>query len=270
MLEKLSLKGKTVVITGGGSGLGLAMVRALARAGADICIAGRRTGPIQDAAQEAQDLGRRSLAVPTDVSDSAQVDSLVATAIDHFGRIDVLINNAGAANSENLRKPIWDITDDEWHWLMDVNLTGAFYCSRAVSRPMVDQGKGKIVNVASGFALRGGRDIYMYCCSKGGMLQLTRVLSFNLARSGVTANTIVPGFIPTGILADDDPSTTPRSGVFLPIGKLGSPEDMGPIAVFLASDASDYMTGEMIVADGGGLAGGIAPTGHAPVHALEP
>ena len=135
---------------------------------------------------------------------------------------------------------------------------------------MVDQGKGKIVNVASGFALRGGRDIYMYCCSKGGMLQLTRVLSFNLARSGVTANTIVPGFIPTGILADDDPSTTPRSGVFLPIGKLGSPEDMGPIAVFLASDASDYMTGEMIVADGGGLAGGIAPTGHAPVHALEP
>ena len=270
MLEKLSLEGKTVIITGGGTGLGLAMVRALARAGADLCIAGRRPEPIQAAAQEVQELGRRAVSVPTDVSDSAQVDGLVASALDHFGRIDVLINNAGAANSENLRKPIWDITDDDWRWLMDVNLTGAFYCSRAVSRPMVDQGKGKIINVASGFALRGGRDIYMYCCSKGGMLQLTRVLSFNLARSGVTANTIVPGFIPTDILADDDPSITPRSGVFLPIGKLGSPEDMGPIAVFLASDASDYMTGEMIVADGGGLAGGIAPTGHAPVQALEP
>lgn len=270
MLEKLSLEGKSVIITGGGTGLGLAMVRALARAGADLCIAGRRPEPIQAASQEVQELGRRAIAVPTNVSDSAQVDSLVAAALDHFGRIDVLINNAGAANSENVRKPIWDITDDDWRWLIDVNLTGAFYCARAVSRPMVDQGKGKIINVASGFALRGGRDIYMYCCSKGGMLQLTRVLSFNLARSGVTANTIVPGFIPTDILADDDPSMTPRSGVFLPIGKLGTPEDMGPIAVFLASDASDYMTGEMIVADGGGLAGGIAPTGHAPVQALEP
>ena len=135
---------------------------------------------------------------------------------------------------------------------------------------MVDQGRGKIVNVASGFALRGGRDIYMYCCSKGGMLQLTRALSFNLARSGVTANTIVPGFIPTDIFAGDERGMTPRSGEFLPIGKLGAPEDMGPIAVFLASDASDYMTGEMIVADGGGLAGGIAPTGHAPIQAMEP
>ena len=270
MLENLSLEGKSIIITGGGTGLGLAMVRALARAGADLCIAGRRPEPIQAAAQEVQELGCRAIYVPTDVTDSAQVDRLVSTAIDHFGRIDALINNAGAANNENLRRPIWDITDDDWHRLMNVNLTGAFYCSRAVSRPMVDQGRGKIVNVASGFALRGGRDIYMYCCSKGGMLQLTRALSFNLARSGVTANTIVPGFIPTDIFAGDERGMTPRSGEFLPIGKLGAPEDMGPIAVFLASDASDYMTGEMIVADGGGLAGGIAPTGHAPVQALEP
>ena len=270
MLEKLSLEGKTVIITGGGTGLGLAMVRALARAGADLCIAGRRPEPIQAAVEEVQSLGRRAVSVPTDVSDSAQVDSLVAAALDHFGRIDVLINNAGAAGGENVTKPIWDITDDEWRRLMDINLTGAFYCARAVSRPMVDQGKGKIVNVASGFGFRGGRDIFMYCCSKGGMVQLTRVLSFSLARSGITANTIVPGFIPTDILAGDDRGITPRSGAFLPIGKLGSPEDMGPIAVFLASDASDYMTGEMIVADGGGLAGGIAPTGHAPVQALEP
>ena len=269
MLEKFNLEGKKVVITGGGTGLGLAMVRALARAGADLCIAGRRPGPIEDAAKEVEELGREALAIPTDVTDSEQVGRLISTALDHFGRIDVMINNAGAVQ-ENVRKPIWDISDDEWRMVMDVNLTGAFYCARAVSQPMLDQGKGKIINVASGFGMRAGRDIYVYCCSKGGMIQLTKVLSFNLARYGITANSIVPGFIPTTGTDSEMRGALPRSGDFLPIGKLGRPEDLGPIAVFLSSDASDYMTGEMIIADGGGLAAGITPTGHALVEALEP
>ena len=269
MLDRLSLDGKSVVITGGGTGLGLAMVRAMARAGADIAIAGRRQGPIDDAASEVVALGRKALAMSTDVTDSAQVDRLIATTIDYFGQIDVLINNAGAVQ-ENVSKPLWDITDDEWHMVMDVNLTGPFYCSRAVSRPMSERGKGKIVNVASGFGLRAGRDIYMYCCSKGGLIQLTRVLSFNLARFGITANSIVPGFIPTSSTESDIRGTLPRSGDYLPIGKLGRPEDLGPIAVFLSSEASDYMTGEMFFADGGGLAAGLAPTGHSPLVALEP
>ena len=280
MLDRLGLDGKTVIITGGGTGLGLAMVRALARAGANLAIAGRRPGPdlldhlphpgpIDDAASEVVALGRDAIAMPTDVTDSAQVDRLVATTIDHFGQVDVLINNAGAVQ-ENVSKPLWDITDDEWHMVMDVNLTGPFYCSRAVSRPMSERGKGKIVNIASGFGLRAGRDIYMYCCSKGGLIQLTRVLSFNLARFGITANTIVPGFIPTSSTESDIRGTLPRSGDYLPIGKLGRPEDLGPIAVFLSSEASDYMTGEMFFADGGGLAAGLAPTGHSPLVALEP
>ena len=268
MLESLSLDGKVVVITGGGTGLGLAMVRALARAGANLSIAGRRRGPIDDAASEVKQLGRDSLAVPTDVTDSAQVDRFVSSSIDHFGGIDVLINNAGAVQ-DNVRKPIWEITYQEWHYEMDVNLSGAFFCARAASKPMADQGHGKIINVASGFGLRGGRDIYMYCCSKGGMIQLTRVLSFNLARYGVTANTIVPGFIPTVNADESMGNTVPRSGDLLPIGKLGKPEDLGPLAVYLSSAASDYMSGEMFIADGGGLAGGIAPTGHAPVVPLE-
>ena len=269
MLEKFNLEGKKVVITGGGTGLGLAMVRALARAGADLCIAGRRPGPIENAAREVEELGREALAIPTDVIDSEQVDRLISTTLDRFGRIDVMINNAGAVQA-NVPKQIWDITDDEWRLVMDVNLTGAFYCARAVSQPMIQQGKGKIINVASGFGMRAGRDIYMYCCSKGGMIQLTKVLSFNLARYGITANSIVPGFIPTTSTDSGMRVTLPRSGDFLPIGKLGRPEDLGPIAVFLSSDASDYMTGEMIIADGGGLAAGITPTGHAPVEALEP
>ena len=152
---------------------------------------------------------------------------------------------------------------------MNVSLTGAFYCARTASRSMADRGKGKIINVASGFGLRGGRDIYMYCCSKGGMIQLTRVLSFNLARYGITANTLVPGYIPTESADESMGNTVPRSGDLLPIGKLGKPEDVGPLAVFLASNASDYMTGEMFIVDGGGLAGGIAPTGHNPVVPLE-
>ena len=268
MLESLSLDGKNIVITGGGTGLGLAMVRALARAGATLAIAGRRPGPIEDAAAEVEALGSEAISVATDVTDSTQVENLMQAATKRFGKVDVLINNAGAVQ-DNVRKPIWKITDEEWHRIMDVNLTGAFYCSRAVSKPMCDQGYGKIINVASGFGMRGGRDIYMYCTSKGGMIQLTRVLSFNLARYGVTANSIVPGFVPTGDMGATT-SSLPRSGDFLPIGKLGKPEDFGPLAVFLSSSASDYMTGEMIIADGGGLAGGITPTGHAPVIPLEP
>ena len=268
MLEKLNLEGKVVVITGGGTGLGLAMVRALARAGANLSISGRRTGPIEAAVKEVEELGRDAMAIPTDVTVSAQVDHLISATLDHFGQIDVLINNAGAVQ-ENVRKPIWDISDDEWRMVMDVNLSGAFYCARAVSQPMADRGQGKIINVASGFGMRAGRDIYMYCCSKGGMIQLTRVLSFNLARYGITANSIVPGFIPTTSTDSEMRSSLPRSGDFLPTGKLGRPEDLGPIAVFLSSAASDYMTGEMIVADGAGLAAGITPTGHAPEIPLE-
>ena len=269
VLENLSLEGKVVVITGGGAGLGLAMVRAMARAGANLSIAGRRQSPIDEAAGEVEELGGEALAISTDVADSAQVDRLIATTQDHFAQIDVMINNAGGTQ-KSASKPIWEISDEEWRWPMEVNLTGAFYCSRAVSRPMADRGKGKIINVSSGFGIRGGRDIYMYCCSKGGMIQLTRVLAFKLARHDITANTIVPGYIPTRVVEDTTRRSTPRSGEFLPIGKLGRPEDLGPVAVLLASDASDYMTGEMIIADGGGLAGGLAPTGHAPVIPLEP
>ena len=118
--------------------------------------------------------------------------------------------------------------------------------------------------------MRGGRDIYTYCCTKGGIIQLTRVLSFSLARYGITANSIVPGFIPTEGTDTEMRESLPRSGAYLPTGKLGVPQDIGPVAVFLASPASDYMTGEIFTLDGGGLAAGLAPTGYAPEIPLEP
>ena len=269
MLENLNLDGKTVVITGGGTGLGLEMVRALARAGANLAIAGRRAGPIEAARDEVIAAGRDALAVPTDVAQSGDANALIDAAIRRFGKVDALINNA-AMVADNVLKPIWEITDDEWGTALAVNLSGAFYCARAAAKPMADAGKGKIINVASGFGLRGGRDIYMYCTSKGGVIQLTRVLSFSLARYGITANSIVPGFIPTIDPNAEINRTLPQTGDLLPSGKLGRPDELGPVAVFLASEASDYMTGEMFILDGGGLAAGIAPTGYAPVAALEP
>ena len=269
MLERLSLDGQVAVVTGGGTGLGLEMVRHLARAGSNVAIAGRRSGPIESAAAEVRDIGPDAIAVPTDVSDSAQANALIESTVSHFGRIDVLINNA-ALVSDSIPTPIWDISDDQWQSALDVNLSGAFYCARAAATPMAEQGRGKIINVASGFGLRGGRDIYTYCCTKGGVIQLTRVLSFSLARYGITANSIVPGFIPTVGTDTEMRESLPRSGAYLPTGKLGVPEDIGPVAVFLASAASDYMTGETFTLDGGGLAGGLAPTGYAPEIPLEP
>ena len=269
MLEKLNLEGRVVVITGGGTGLGLEMTRHLARAGADLVIAGRRPGPIEAAAAEVIALGRRALAVPTDVSASAQADRLIAAALDHFGPVDALINNA-ALVADTTPTPLWEVSDGEWQAALNVNLSGAFYCARAVAKPMVDRGSGKIINVSSGFGLRGGRDIYTYCCTKGGILQLTRALSFSLARYGVTANSIVPGFIPTAGTDSDLRDALPPSGAFLPTGQLGRPEDIGPVAVFLAAPASDYMTGETFTLDGGGLAAGLAPAGYGPLLPLEP
>lgn len=266
MLEKLSLDGKSIVITGGGTGLGREMALAMAAAGADLVIAARRLGPIEEVAALAGDMGRRVIAISTDVTDSAQVSRLFERALDELGKVDVLLNNAGIVRGQG-SIPIWDITDEDWRLGIDTNMTGSFYCSRAIAKHMVNRGQGKIINVASGFGLRGGRDNYMYACGKGGVIQLTRTLATSLGRYGVTSNCIVPGFLPTRGTAESR-ETLPR-GEFIPIGRVGNPPEMGPVAVFLASSASDYMNGELFIADGGGVAGGYAPTGYAPVIPLE-
>lgn len=266
MLEKLSLEGKSVVITGGGTGLGREMTLAMAKAGADLMIASRREGPIQETADMVKDLGRKGFAVSTDVTDSAQVNRLIERALEEFGKIDVMFNNAGIVRGQG-SIDIWDITDEQWRVGIDVNLTGAFYCSRAVAKHMVDRGEGKIINVSSGFGFRGGRSNYMYTCGKGGIMQLTRTLATSLGRAGVTSTCIAPGFLPTEGTSESR-DTLPR-GQFIPIGRVGDPPEMGPIAVFLASSASDYMNGEVFIIDGGGLAGGYAPTGYAPEIPLE-
>jgi NAD(P)-dependent dehydrogenase (short-subunit alcohol dehydrogenase family) len=266
MLESLSLQGKAVIVTGGGTGLGRAMVLAMAKAGADVVVAARRQGPIEEVAEQVHALGTGGLAIATDVTDSLQVDRMVARTKAEFGKVDVLINNAGIVR-EHRAKPIWEITDDEWRVGIDVNLTGSFYCSRAVARDMVDRGNGKIINVASGLGFRGGRDNYMYGAAKGGIINFTRVLATSLSRYGITATCIVPGFVTTREPAADQ--QRPPRDPFIPTGRTGRPVEAGPLAVYLASDASSYTNGDFFILDGGGLAGGFAPTGYAPEIPLE-
>ena len=177
--EKLSLEGKGVVITGGGTGLGREMTLAMARAGADIVIAARRVGPIEEVAEEVRALGRKGVAISTDVTDTAQVNRLMESSIAELGKVDVLLNNAGIVRGQGAI-PIWEISDDDWRIGIEVNMSSAFYCARAIAKHMVERGQGKIINLSSGFGFRGGRDNYMYCVGKGGIVQLTRVLATSL------------------------------------------------------------------------------------------
>jgi NAD(P)-dependent dehydrogenase (short-subunit alcohol dehydrogenase family) len=266
MDESLELAGKVVVVTGGGTGLGREMALALAGAGADLAVVGRRPKPLEDVARDAADLGRRALAVPADVTDPDRVGSMFSDVLDGLGRVDVLVNNAGMVTAHG-GAPIWEIPVEEFRAGLESNLTSAFLCSRGIAEHMVERGGGKIINVSSGFGLRGGRDNYAYACAKGGVIQLTRTLATSLGRYGVTSNCIVPGYFPTEA-TEASHEVLPRPD-FIPVGRVGDPKELGPIAVFLASAASDYMNGALFVADGGGLAGGYAPTGYAPVVPLE-
>ncbi len=266
MLERLSLEGKTVIVTGGGTGLGRRMALHLAAAGADLALAGRRPAPLEAVAAEVRALGRRALAIPTDVTDSAQVDRMVESVLDSLGPVDGLVNNAGQA--ERPGRPIWEVSDAEWRDGLDANLTGAFYCCRAVARPMVERGRGRIVNVSSHFGLRGVRDQYVYTTAKGGLIQLTRTLAISLSRHGITCVGLVPGAFyteATAHLREAMPQTE-----HVPVGYFGDSEEIGPAVVFLTSDASEYLNGEVFPIDGGVLASGVAPTGYAPVLPWDP
>jgi NAD(P)-dependent dehydrogenase (short-subunit alcohol dehydrogenase family) len=270
ILEKFNLRGKTAIVTGGGTGLGKVMCHALAEGGADIVVASRNSGPINGTAEEVIRLGRRAIAVPTDVTESPQVDRLVERAIKEFGKIDILINNAGIARGiessprDPVQKelgPIWEITDAMWHQAIDVNLTSAFYCCRAVARHMIERGSGKIINMASVGGLRAVRNNFTYCSAKAGLIMFTKTLAVSWARNNIQVNCIAPGVFP-GV--EVLPSTIQKLARFMPMGRCGELREIGPLAVFLGSQGSDYITGECFVVDGAGSVG-YAPTGYAPI-----
>jgi NAD(P)-dependent dehydrogenase (short-subunit alcohol dehydrogenase family) len=270
MLEKLRLDGRVAIITGGGTGLGRAMALTFAEAGADVVIGARRTGPIEAVAAEVRALGRRALALPTDVTDSAQCDRLIDSTVAELGRLDIMVNNAGIDRATPRGKALIDITDEEWRRGLDINLSGAFYCARAAARVMIPQQRGVILNIASGWAYRGGRNYFMYACAKGGVIQLTRSLAMTLLPFNIRAVGIAPGFFAQAAPTNDQERADHRErGRFIPVGRIGSANEIGPLALLLVSDACSYQSGETVALDGGGLAGGAAPWGFEPLLALE-
>src|SRR5271166_1591754 len=259
ILDSFSLDGKVAIITGASQGLGRAMALKFAESGADIVAASRTREKLEQTAEEIKKFGRKCLVVPADVTQSAQVNAIAAAAVKEFGRIDVLINNAGGGD-EMLGARLEEITDEIWRNGIDTNLSSQFYGCRAVIPQMVKQNRGKIINIASGYGLRGGKHNFMYACSKGGTIQLTRSMALTYAQFNIQTNCIVPGIFPH----NEEMMQFFKCGKFIPIGRVGDDSELGPLAVFLASDASNHINGELIAIDGGGLAGGIAPTGVSP------
>jgi len=264
-----TLQGKVVIVTGGGTGLGKMTALLMAKEGADVVVAARRVGAIEQTAQEVRDIGPRALAISTDVTDPSQVNNLVKRTIEEMGGLDVLVNNAGIVRGQ-ARRPLWEVTDDEWRIGIDTNLSGTFYCCRAAIKHFVDQGHGKIINIASGNGMRGSRGDFMYGTAKAGVINFTRVLATTFAQDNIQVNCIAPGFVDvTQLQPEPRAGGMTRNAQYIPVGRFGVPEDIGHLALFLASDASDYITGGLFPNDGGGLAGGISPTGYAPVIAME-
>jgi NAD(P)-dependent dehydrogenase (short-subunit alcohol dehydrogenase family) len=253
-MPSLRLDGRAALITGGGRGLGLGMALALAHAGADVALASRTKTELEEAADLIQEIGRRSLLLPTDVSDVSAVRAMVNRAADHFGRLDILVNAAGINN----RQPVDNFTEADWDQLMAVNLKGAFFASQEAARRMRRQGKGKIINVGSIAFEIIVPNIALYAISKGGMRQMTRALAVELAGHNICVNAIAPGRFWTkmtdAVFSNDDLYESAISPI--PLGRPGTASDLAGATILLASDAGDYITGQTIAVDGGWLVNG--------------
>ena len=250
VMERFRLDGRVALVTGGTKGLGRAIAEALAEAGADVAISARDAGAAARVADElAGSTGRKALGIPTDVAVAAQVDAMVARTLDALGRIDILVNNAGI----NIRGPIEELDEASWDSVIDTNLKGPWLCCRAVARPMKAQKWGRVINVSSmlGEISLPGRS--PYASSKGGLTLLTKTLALEWARDGINVNALCPGPFATEINTPllNDPAARAQMEANVPLARWGDPLELGPAAVFLASEASSFMTGATLFIDGG-------------------
>ncbi|MEO3760148.1 SDR family oxidoreductase [Mycobacterium sp. B14F4] len=250
MSDRFSMEGRVAVVTGGGTGIGRAAAVVLAEHGADIVLAGRRVEPLKSTVNDIEALGRRALAVPTDVTGADECRALVDTTLAEFGRLDVLVNNAGGGETKSIMK--W--TDEEWQQVLDLNLSSAWYLSRAAAQPMIKQGKGAIVNISSGASLLAMPQAAAYAAAKAGLNNLTGSMAAAWTRKGVRVNCIACGAIRTPGLESD----AQRQGFEIDMigqtnasGRVGEPDEIGYGVLFFASDASSFCSGQTLYMHGG-------------------
>jgi NAD(P)-dependent dehydrogenase (short-subunit alcohol dehydrogenase family) len=256
LFSRTTLKGKISIVTGAGKGLGKEMALALAKAGSDLVLVARHQEEIDRTAEEIRNAGQRALPVRADVTRSDEISHMVERVHSEFGRIDVLVNNAGQ-NASFAQHKFEDIPEGEWISLIETNITGLFLVTQIVGKTMLDRGSGKIINIASSFGIRPVPENLCYGISKAAIIQMTKGLALEWAPRGVIVNCIAPGTF------DKFPDSTDENLLkrkeerkkLIPLGRLGRLEELGPLLVYLASDASDFITGTTIIMDGGMVIG---------------
>ena len=255
-LENLfSLEEKTAIVTGASRGLGRAAAIALARAGANVVLVGRDEAALKETSQliaDATDRSDRSYPMAADVTDSGRSLEVISETIRRFGSLDILINNAGIIR----RSPATEYSAHDWYEVIDTNLNAVFNWSQVAGKLMVEQGSGKIINIASLLSFQGGLNVSAYAAAKGGVAQLTKALSNEWAKHGVNVNAIAPGYMITDNTAPLRANSERSAQIFsrIPAGRWGEPDDLAGAIVYLASEASDYVNGHVLVVDGGWMA----------------
>ena len=243
------LTDKVAIVTGSTKGIGRGIAEGLAKAGANLVIVSRNQVDCSQVAEEIKKFGHDALPVATDVTDLNAIDELVKKVTEHYGKIDILVNNAGSA----ITKKAEDLTEADWDRVLNVDLKGVFFCAQAVGRQMISQKQGKIINIASILGLVGDRQVLPYCVAKGGVVQMTKALALEWAKHNIQVNSLCPGYVITPMNEAELKQEKIHNHITKKIAmrRFGEISEMVGAAILMASNASDYMTGQMIVIDGG-------------------